>query len=162
MARYRGRVIPSQLAQSINAQISLASKPVRLFRPGGTVPVEAYTRKVRTPIPDGYGAATIGSDGTATVTVGPQGVGSIWYAINAAGATSSGILDGSTCQIYMGPQGEQSLVNGIAPLAGGSFSIGLGGPALYPGSFIVAKWTGGKSGDLATLAVYGTLETLIQ
>lgn len=151
--------MPPELARIINAQQTRALKPVRPVRRPHSVPIQDYTGRRRTPIPNGYGTGTISASGAATVTVGPQGLGTVWYPQNAAIMTTTGANDASTCQLYVGPLSALQLINGTS-YAGGGDSIGLGVPPLTPGYFIVAVWAGGHTGDTASLAVYGAQDTL--
>jgi len=159
MSRYVSFRIPDTLAQIIDAQQRRALKPVTPQRRRYSAPIQAYVNRQQTPIPNGYNTGSISASGTATVKVGPQGVGTVWYPQNAAIGTTTGANDASTCQLYVGPLGALQLINGTS-YAGGGDSIGLGVPPLTPGYFIVAVWSGGKSGDVASLAVYGTQSVL--
>lgn len=98
---------------------------------------------------------------TASIQVGPQGLGTVWYPQSAAIATSVGANDNSTVQLYYGPLSLLSLVSGTS-YAGGGDMVGLPVPPLSPGYFIVAVWSGGTPGSLATLAVYGTQTALVR
>ena len=153
------RGIPYELARIIEAQYERATKPIRPMRRSYSAPIGAYTQTVRTDIPAGTGYATISAGGTATVQVGPQGIGTVWYPAVANIATSTGANDVSTCQLYYGPLSQLSAVSGTS-YAGGGDSIGLSVPPLRPGYFIVAVWTGGTSGALASLQVLGSQDVL--
>jgi hypothetical protein len=151
--------LPRQLQQIIAAQQQEAAKPItKLTRPYSR-PVQQYTVRAQTPIPNGYGVTTVSAEGTATVSVGPAGLGTVWYPQSAAIATTTGAADSSTCQLYLGPLNQVQLVIGTS-YAGGGDSIGLGVPPMTPGYYIVAVWSGAHEGDLATLAVYGTQSAL--
>ena len=124
----------------------------------GTIGMENYVTPRRTPIAGGYGSAIVAA-GTATVKVGPMGVGTVWYPQAAAIATTTGANDTSTCALYLGPLGLQTLIGGQS-YAGGGDSIGLAVPPLWNGYFIWAVWTGATNGDLATLTIYGEQDSL--
>lgn len=152
--------MPPELARIVDAQQRRALKPVRPVRRPHSTPIQDYTGRTRTPIPNGYGTAIISASGTATVTVGPQGLGTVWYPQNAAIMTTTGANDASTCQLYIGPLSALQLINGTS-YAGGGDSVGLGVLApVTPGYFIVAVWSGGHTGDTASLAVYGAQDAL--
>lgn len=157
MAYRRG--IPLQVARILSAQQARALKPVTPMRRPATVPVSAYNQRVRTPITGGYGSATVAS-GTATVTLGPQSVGTVWYPQQAAIATTTGAADASTCTLFVGPLGLLTQI-GSQSYAGGGDSLGLAVPALFPGYFLVAVWSGAHNGDLAVLTVYGQQDQLV-
>jgi hypothetical protein len=153
------RGIPRQIQLILDAQYAKATKPITPIRRPHTVPIWEYTMPVRTDIPNGYGTSVVSAGGAATVTVGPQGVGTVWYPVLAAISTTTGTADASTCQLFVGPLSQLQLINGTS-YAGGGDSIGLGVPPLRPGYFIVAVWAGGHTGDTAALAVYGTQDVL--
>jgi hypothetical protein len=94
------------------------------------------------------------------VQLGPQGIGTIWYPQSAAVATTTGAADASTVTFYIGPLALLTEV-GSQSYAGGGDNVGLAVPAMHPGTFLVAKWAGGHSGDLATLTIYGLQDALV-
>ena len=150
------RAIQAQLGQSNVAQ----QWPNRRPR---TIPQQAYGARASTPIPDGYGATTV-AGGTATVYVGPSGVGTIWYPTMAVLATTSGATDSSTAVIYLTPLTNgsfhvQTQIGGQS-YAGGGDTIGLAVPPMWPGTYIAAVWSGANNGDLASLTVYGDRDVL--
>ena len=154
------RGIPSQVARILDAQRARALKPVIPVKRPATVPVQAYALHQRTPITNGYGSAIVSASGSATVTLGPQGVGTVWYPQQASIATTTGANDASTCTLFVGPLALLSQI-GSQSYAGGGDSLGLAVPALFPGFFLVAVWSGGHSGDLAVLTVYGQQDQLV-
>ena len=133
-------------------------------RAAASTPQGAYTGSQQTLITGGYAAVTVKADGTATAKVGPQGVGTVWYPQAAAISTTTGANDASTCALYLTPleNGAQVPATQIGgqSYAGGGDSIGLAVPPMWAGYFIVAVWSGAVSGDLASLAVYGTQQVL--
>lgn len=153
--------IPAELARIIDADVRRARKPFTPIRRPQSLPVGQYTSRAQTPIANGYGVTQVAVGGSATVTVGPQGLGTVWYPVSAAVATTTGANDSSTVQLYSGPLGQLQLISGTS-YAGGGDSIGLGGTPLTPGYYIVAVWSGGHAGDLASLAVYGTQDALVR
>ena len=151
--------VPRSMRRAVDAQRARALKPVIPMARPATIGVEQYARRVRSPLTGGYGTATVSASGAATVTLGPQGVGTVWYPQQCAIATTTGANDASTCSLFVGPLGLLTLI-GSQSYAGGGDSIGLAVPALFPGYFLVAVWTGGNTGDLAALTVYGQMDTL--
>lgn len=147
------------MARAIEAQRLRATKPVRPLTRPGVIPVEAYTLHRHIPLTGGTGAAKVASDGSATITLGPQGVGTVWYPQSVAIATTTGAADTSTCTVYVGPLSLLSQI-GAQSYAGGGDMIGLPVPPLFPGYFIVAVWAGAVSGDQATAAIYGEMDAL--
>src|SRR5215469_9035195 len=151
--------IPDELRRIVQREYLRATKPVVPVRRPQSHPVFQYTQPVQTNIANGYGTALVGASSAATVTVGPQGLGTVWYPQSAAIATTTGPNDASTCQLYIGPIGLLQLISGTS-YAGGGDSIGLSVPPVTPGYFIVAVWAGAKPGDIASLAVYGSQTAL--
>jgi hypothetical protein len=151
--------LPPELQRAIAVNQRKAGQPVRPWRHPPATPVELYTQTVRVPISNGVGQAIVSGSGTATVQAGPQGVGTVWYPQSAAIATTTGANDTSTCTLYVGPLALLTQV-GSQSYAGGGDNIGLAVPALPPGYFIVAKWSGANPGDLATLTIYGQADQL--
>lgn len=148
------------LAASLSAGVARAGKAVTSLTTTATVPPTAYARPVITPIVGGYGAAVVPAGGKVSISVGPQGLGTIWYPQSAAIATTTGAADASTVTVYIGPLGLQTQIGGQS-YSGGASSVGLPVPAMWPGYFVFATWTGANPGDLATLTVYGTQSALV-
>jgi hypothetical protein len=134
-------------------------------RAAASTPQGSYTGSQQTVITGGYAAAVVPASGSVTVRVGPMGVGTIWYPQAAAISTTTGAADASTCALYLTPleNGAQVPATQIGgqSYAGGGDTIGLAVPPMWAGYFIVAVWTGATSGDLASLAVYGTQQVLV-
>jgi len=156
MARVR---IPWSMSRGVDAERRRALKPVTPRLRPATVPIEDYVDPVRGPLQGGYGAATVAADGTAKITLGPQGAGTVWYPQSAAIATTTGANDASTCTFFVGPLALLTYT-GSQSYAGGGDNVGLAVPALFPGTFLVAQWSGAKTGDLATLTLYGQQDVL--
>ena len=153
--------VPRSMRRAVDEQRQRALKPaIPMARPA-TIGVEQYARRVRSPLTGGYGTATVSASGAATVTLGPQGTGTVWYPQQCAIGTTTGANDASTCQLYLGPLSQLQLISGTS-YAGGGDSIGLGVPPITPGYFIVAVWSNAVNGDLASLAIYGTQDALIR
>jgi hypothetical protein len=155
MARVR---VPPALAAVIAAQRQLAAKPVTTRVRPATIGVEQYSQRVRVPLQSGYAQGTV-AGGTVTVQAGPAGVGTVWYPTQVAIATTTGAADTSTCTLYAGPLAALTQI-GSQSYAGGGDSVGLSIAALFPGSFIVAVWSGAHNGDLAQLTIYGQQDCL--
>jgi hypothetical protein len=141
--------------------------PTQLWRPGlggsgmalrARPPVTAYRGRARTPITGGTGQAKITAK-TATIRLGPQGLGTVWYPQSAALGTDQGAADFSTCTIYLGAQAILSLIVGQS-YAGGGDAIGLSAPPLTPGQFLTAVWVS-STGTIANLVIYGDQDVLV-
>ena len=148
-----------------------ARRPAGLHRPAGTLPargfaprlpyrprIERYTRVIRVPISGLAGDATVIS-GTATVQLGPNGLGTRWYLTQANVFTSTGAADASTVALYLGSVALPNQLGGSS-YAGGQDTIGLNVRPLDPGDLLIAVWSGAHNGDTATLVVYGEQDAL--
>lgn len=121
-------------------------------------PMTRYSQTVRVPIANGTGQATV-AGGTATVQVGPAGLGTRWYPVQAAITTTTGALDTSTCSLYLGVISTATQI-GATSYAGGGDTFGLAGMMLQPGEFLIAVWANAHNGDHATFRVTGDMEAL--
>lgn len=122
--------------------------------------MSSYQQRVTgVPIAGGTAQTTVGSDGTATAQIAPQGLGTVWYPQQANVSTSTGAADSSTCAIYLGAVALGTLQVGQS-YAGGGDTIGLSVPALAPGGLLIAVWSDAVPGDLATLSIIGTQDAL--
>lgn len=143
-------------------------RPPGLTRPAQTLPVpyassatwripspriELYRPLLRVPITDGVGQATV-AGGTATVTIGPQGLGTRWYPVKVDIATSSGANDSSTLQLFLGTTALANLIASTSYAAGGD-TFGLSGSIMDPGDYLIGVWSGANNGDVATMRITG-------
>ena len=125
-----------------------------------SVDVTAYTRVRRAQIGgDGIAGGVIGSNGTATVKVGPQGYGTRWYPNQLAVATASGANDTSTVAFYLNVIGPGGFL--AQSYAGGGDQPGIAVPEMQPGDLLYAVWSGGKNGDWCQLTVTGPMDVLV-
>lgn len=125
-----------------------------------TAPVLYRTPVTGLPLSGGQGQAVISAGGAATVTVGPQGLGNIWYPAQITVSTTSGLAgnDASTCNVYLGAQGVPITLLGT--LLPGTGVLGVAVPSMSPGQYLIAIWSGGKTGDVAAVNVVGTMDAL--
>lgn len=98
-------------------------------------------------------------NGALSLSVGPQGLGNVWYPAQATVSTTTGPLDTSTCLIYLGAQGVPTTLQATV-FPGGAGTVGLAIPSMTPGQVIIANWTGGHPGDVAGLNIGGTMDAL--
>jgi|SRR5579864_1377672 len=98
--------------------------------------------------------------GQALTSVGPQGLGNVWYPAQATISTTSGINDNSTFSLYLGPAGVPVTLVGQA-FPGGTGTLAVAVPSMTPGQYLIGLWTGGNPGDVASINVIGTMDSLM-
>ena len=123
------------------------------------LPIFAYRGRVTgVPLQPGQ-AQTVLVAGAGTVTLGPTGTGTVWYPTQVTVSTTTGVFDTSTFQLFLGPSGIPiTLVGTLFP--GGAGTIALAIPDMTPGQYLIGKWAGGNTGDLASMNVIGTMDAL--
>lgn len=106
-----------------------------------------------------YSGTVAAANASLTLSVGPQGLGTVWYPAQATVSTTTGPLDTSTCRIYLGSQGVPiALVATIFP--GGAGTAALAIPPMTPGQVLIFQWTGAHPGDIAAANIIGTQDAL--
>lgn len=122
------------------------------------LPIEAYRRRLTSvPLTGAQVQGIIPVSGTLTLTTGPQGLGNIWYPVQIALTTTTGPLDTSLANIYLGPLVTPATIVGTG-LGNGPYALAI--PPMQPGQYLVIVWTGAKNGDTAAANVIGTQDTL--
>jgi hypothetical protein len=104
-------------------------------------------------------AGASSSAGLATCQLGPAGLGNVWYPTQVTLSTTTGIttgLDTSVAGLYLGPSGVATYLLGT--VFGGNGIVAAALPNIQPGIYLIAKWTGGNNGDLATMNVQGVMD----
>lgn len=133
------------------------SKPVRI---PVALPVEAFTKVRRVQIgSNGIDGGVIAANGTATLSVGPQGYGCRWYPNQLSVATASGASDASTVTFYFNVIGPGGFL--AQSYAGGGDQPGVAVPEMQPGDLLYVVWSGGKPGDWCQLTVTGPMDVLV-
>ena len=142
------------------------SGPTQAWRPGwrgtgaqpiGRPPLQAYGGKVTgVPLTGGQAQATVPASGTLTLSVGPQGAGTVWYPIQITTTTTTGQLDGATVQAWLGSQGVPGTKVGQS--FGGASTFALAIPPMTPGQVLIVTWTSAHVGDTAGFNVIGTMD----
>lgn len=123
------------------------------------VPVTSYTGRItQVPLIGGQAQAVIGGTGTVTVSVTPQGLGTIWYPVQVTLSTTTGVLDTSVAQVWLGAQGVP--VTLVGQMFTGNGTVALAIPDMTPGLALIATWTGGHQGDTAAMNVIGTMDAI--
>jgi hypothetical protein len=159
------RVIPAW----IHPQTAQGRASFLAFRPGyggsGMLRVRrpevtAYTQRITgVPLTGGQVTGKISAAGTATLTIGPQALGTVWYPASLSLSTTSGTADSSTALAFLGATGVPNLQVGQS-YAAGADTLALAVPPLAPGQLLIVQWSGGKSGDTCAVNVVGTMDAL--
>ena len=125
------------------------------------IPVSRYTQAITgVPLTGGQGQAVVSAAGAATLSVGPQGLGNVWYPAQATIQTTSGVNDNSVFSLYLGPAGVPvTLVGTLYP--GGLGTIAVAVPSMTPGQYLIGVWAGANPGDHASMNVVGTMDSIM-
>jgi hypothetical protein len=95
----------------------------------------------------------------ATLTVGPQGLGNVWYPVQCTISSSVGAADNSTVAVYLGSQAQQNLQGGQS-YAGGGDVVALSVAAMTPGDLLIAVWSNPTPGSTIAFNILGTMDAL--
>jgi hypothetical protein len=93
-----------------------------------------------------------------TLTAGPQGLGTTWYPAQVTVSTTTGVLDSSTAQVYLGIGGVPTMLAAAVFSGNGTAAVAI--PAMQPGESVIVTWTNGHPGDTASFNVIGTMDAL--
>lgn len=122
---------------------------------------ERFTGHVKgVPLTGGQGVVIISGAGTGTVTLTPQGLGTVWYPAAVNISTTTGAADASTAQVFLGATGIDTLLVGQSYAAGGD-TISLSVPPLRPGENLIVMWSGAHAGDTASVNILGLMDALL-
>lgn len=147
--------IPAGLHRAAQSLRSAGGRPYAIPR----TPVEAYSRRVTgVPLQPGQAQGTIPGSGALTLTLGPSGLGTVWYPVQVTLLTTTGVFDTSTALVYLGPLITPATI--VAAIDGGNGTAALAIPSMSPGQFLVVQWTGANPGDTASVNVIGTMDAL--
>lgn len=128
-------------------------------RPIVPVPVGRYTGKITgVPLTGGQSLGTVPGSGAITLQAGPQGLGTIWYPVSVTLSTTTGPLDTSTANVYLGPSATPNTL--LASVFSGNGTVALAIPDMSPGQTIIVAWTGANPGDTAAFNVVGSMDAL--
>lgn len=131
-------------------------------RPARRLPMQLYQARIsQVPLVGGQAQGIVAATGKLSLSVGPQGIGNVWYPASLTVQTTSGTSDGSVCNIYLGPAGVGvTLLGTFYPGQAGDGVASFALPSLAPGQYLIASWTGANSGDVATVNVVGTMDSV--
>lgn len=129
------------------------------MQPVPPVPISRYGRRITgVPLTGGQAQGVISGGGALSLTIGPSGLGTIWYPVQVTLGTTTGALDTSTALVYLGPLVTPATLVGTVYSGNGTVALAI--PSLSPGQTLIVKWTGGNSGDIAAVNVIGTMDAL--
>jgi hypothetical protein len=129
------------------------------MQPVTRIPVEAYTRKIQgVDLTGGQVLGTVPASGKLTLSVGPQGLGTVWYPAQVTLSTTTGALDVSTALCYLGVQGVLNQLVGTVYTGNGTVALAI--PSMAPGQLLIVQWTGAHPGDQAAANMTGTMDAL--
>lgn len=103
-------------------------------------------------------SAVTATGGAATLQVGPQGMGTTWYPIQVTLTTSTGALDTSTANIYLGPAITPATQVGQVYSGNGTAALAI--PSMAPGQTLIVAWSNGHPGDTVSMNVIGNMDAL--
>lgn len=136
-----------------------ASAPGRIRRIP-SVPPAAYSGRIsRVPLTGGQAQGVMSGTGTCTLSVGPQGLGNVWYPAQISLSTSGGIFSGATAVVYLGAQGGIAITQ-VASVFTGTGVVATALPPLQPGEAIIIMWSGAAAGQTCAVNVAGTMDAL--
>lgn len=123
------------------------------------IPIGAYTGKVTgVLLTGGQAQGMMSGTGALTLSVGPQGLGTVWYPSQVTLSTGTGPLDTATALVYAGIGGVP--VQLVGTVYTGNGTVALAVPPMQPGELIIVSWTGGTANETAAVNVTGTMDAL--
>lgn len=128
-------------------------------RPIVATPIGRYSGRITgVPLTGGQVQAVVPGPGALTLNVGPSGLGTVWYPAQVTLSTTTGPLDTSIANVYLGPLISPTTLVGTVYSGNGTVALAI--PNMSPGQFLVIRWTGATSGDTAAANVIGTMDAL--
>jgi hypothetical protein len=129
------------------------------MQPMQATPISAFSRTITgIPLSGGQQIGTIPAGGTLKLQVGPQGLGNVWYPIQVTTSTTTGALDTSTANVYLGPLVTPNTL--VGTIYSGNGTVALAIPDMTPGQSLIVEWTDGTPGDQASFNIIGTMDAL--
>jgi hypothetical protein len=125
-------------------------------------PISAYTGKASgIPLTGGQAQGTVPVGGALTLSVGPQGLGTVWYPAQVTISTTSGALGTSIALVYAGPSTILTPATLVGTVYSGNGTVALALPNMTPGQVVTVTWTGANPGDTAALNIIGSMDALL-
>jgi hypothetical protein len=128
-------------------------------RPITATPIGRYSPGLSgVPLTGGQALATVPGSGQVTLSVGPQGLGTVWYPTQLTISTTTGALDSATAMVYVGS--GQVPTQLVASVFSGNGLVGQVPTQMTPGQTLIVAWSGANPGDQAALNIIGTMDAL--
>jgi hypothetical protein len=128
-------------------------------QPMQAVPITRYRGTVSgVPLSGGQASAVVPGSGTVTLSIGPQGLGTVWYPTQMTISTTTGLLDTSVASVYAGSGQVPNQL--VAQLFSGNGVVAQVPTQLAPGQTMIVTWTGAHPGDTAAMNIIGTMDAL--
>jgi hypothetical protein len=122
------------------------------------IPITRYRGKITgVPLTGGQAQGVIAGT-VLSLSIGPQGLGTVWYPVQVTLSTATGPLDTSTALVYLGPLTTPATLVGTVYSGNGTVALAI--PSMSPGQYLVIAWTGAHNGDIAAANVIGTMDAL--
>jgi hypothetical protein len=122
-------------------------------------PITAYAQRLSSvPLTGGQALAVVPGSGLLTLSVGPQGLGTVWYPTQLTISTTTGALDTSTALVYVGS--GQVPTQLVASVFSGNGVVSQVPTQMAPGQTLIVAWSGAHPGDTAALNITGTMDAL--
>ena len=129
------------------------------MQPMQRTPVQRYGGKLSgVPLTGGQAQGVVPGSGAVTLSVGPQGLGNVWYPAQATISTTTGPLDSSTALAYLGIGGVPT--QQVATVFSGNGTIALAVPDMQPGQTLIVSWSGAHPRDTVAVNMIGTMDAL--
>ena len=94
------------------------------------------------------------ANGDGVAQCGPRLPGTSWQPATVAVSVATNDLE-AQCNVFLGITPQAGSLIGATSTGSTGDSDDLGGQPIWPGQQIIAQWTGGDPGSLATLSVFG-------
>ncbi|MHB1433998.1 MAG: hypothetical protein ACYCVZ_18025 [Streptosporangiaceae bacterium] len=97
---------------------------------------------------------TLDASGNGTAQIGPNLPGVSWQPETIAVSVATNISE-AQCSVYIGLSAEAGSLLGATQTGSSGDSTDCSA-TVWPGQQIIAKWTGGDPGAVATMSIFGT------
>src|SRR5215469_322787 len=124
-----------------------------------TDPRQYVVRLTGIPLQPAQAQALVPASGNVNLpSIGPTGLGNIWYPAQATVSTTTGVFDSSQFRLYLGSVNLPITL--VGQCQGGAGTIAVALPPMQPGQYLIGVLTGGHPGDLVAMNVIGVMDAL--